>query len=136
MKRAAQTETAMRFVIHYMKSLTLGRALLWCYLIWYLVMAAAYFDPSPQLWLTSAGLSLVIGCALVLSVSAPQARRLDRWQIFRLFCIPFCASSFAALAKARGFVLVFPPNIAQTGLALALCAAFLALVGVARRFGG
>lgn len=80
MNGTEETETAMRFAINYMKSLTLGRALLWCYLIWYLVMAAAYFDPSPRLWLTSAGLSLVIGCAL--------------------------------------------------------CAAFLAIVGVARRFGG
>ena len=58
MNGTEETETAMRFVINYMKSLTVGRALLWCYLIWYLVMAAAYFDPSPQLWLTSAGLSL------------------------------------------------------------------------------
>lgn len=123
----------MRFVIRYMKHLSLGRALLWCYLIWYLVMVAAYFDPSPRLWLTSVGLSLVIGCALILSVSAPQAMRLDRWQIFRLFCIPFCASSFAALAKDRGFVLIFSPDLMESGLALALCAAFMMLAGVTRR---
>jgi hypothetical protein len=123
----------MRFVINYMKHLTLGRALLWCYLIWYLVMAAAYFDPAPRLWLTSAGLSLVIGCALLLSVSAPQAMRLDFWQIFRLFCIPFCATSFAALVKDRGFVLIFSSVSMESGLALALCAVFLALVGLTRR---
>jgi hypothetical protein len=123
----------MRFVIRYMKHLTIGRALLWCYLIWYLVMAAAYFDPSPRLWLTSVGLSLVIGCALILSVSAPQATRLDRWQIFRLFCIPFCASSFAALAKDRGFILIFSSAPMVSGLALALCAVFLALVALTRR---
>ena len=97
-------------------------------------MAAAYFDPSPQLWLTSVGLSLVIGCALILSVSAPQAMRMDRWQIFRLFCIPFCATSFAALVKDRGFILIFSPEPAQTGLALALCAVFLVLLGSTRRF--
>lgn len=96
-------------------------------------MAAAYFDPSPQLWLTSVGLSLVIGCALILSVSAPQAMRLDRWQVFRLFCIPFCASSFAALAKDRGFVLIFSSKLVESGLALALCAVFLVLVGLSRR---
>ncbi|MEX1993188.1 MAG: hypothetical protein WD929_00885 [Steroidobacteraceae bacterium] len=119
-------------LIDYLKGLTLGRALLWCYLIWYLVMAAAYFDPSPRLWLTSVGLSLVIGCALILSVSAPQARRLDRWQVFRLFCIPFCASSFAALAKDRGFILIFSSEVLVSASALALCAVFLALVGLTR----
>lgn len=124
----------MRFVFRYVKGLTLGGALLWCYLIWYLVMAAAYFDPSPRLWLTSAGLSVVIGCALILSVSAPQARRLDRWQIFRLFCIPFCASSFAAMAKDRGFILIFSPEPLATGLALVLCAIFLAITWFLRRF--
>lgn len=124
----------MRFAVNYMKHLTLGRTLLWCYLIWYLVMAAAYFDPSPQLWLTSVGLSLVIGCALILSVSAPQAMRMDRWQIFRLFCIPFCASSFAALAKDRGFMLIFSSDPIVTALALALCAILLVLVGAVRRF--
>lgn len=123
----------MRRVIRYLRQLSLGRALLWCYLIWYLVMAGAYFDPSPRLWLTSVGLSLVIGCALILSVSTPQVMRLDRWQIFRLFCVPFCATSFAALAKDRGFLLIFSSDPMETGLALGLCAIFLALVGLARR---
>lgn len=126
----------MRIVIDYLKQVTLGRALLWCYLIWYLVMAAAYFEPSPRLWLTSAGLSLVIGCALILSVSAPQAMRLDRWQIFRLFCVPFCVSSFSALVKDHGFILIFSPDPADSGLAFALCAAFLVLVGLTRRLAG
>ena len=34
----------------------------------------------------------------------------DRWQIFRLFLMPFCVSSFAALVKDAGFLLVFPPE--------------------------
>jgi hypothetical protein len=124
----------MRDLVAYLYGLTLPRIVLWCYLIWYLVMAGAYFDPSPRLWLTSAGLSLVIGFALVLSVvCAPRAPRLDRWQTFRLFLIPFCVSSFAALVKDRGFVLIFSPQLAETGLALGLCAAFLSLVALARR---
>lgn len=126
----------MRDLIAYLKGLTLPRIVLWCYLIWYLVMAGSYFDPSPRLWLTSAGLSLVIGFALILSVvCAPQAPRLDRWQIFRLFLIPFCVSSFSALVKDRDFVLIFSPRAAETGLALALCAAFLSLVVIVRRLG-
>lgn len=125
----------MRDLVSYLKGLTLPRIVLWCYLIWYLVMAAAYFDPAPRLWLTSAGLSLVIGCALVLSVvCAPGAPRLDRWQTFRLFLIPFCVSSFAALVKDRGFVLIFSPRAAETGLAVALCGAFVLMVAIMRRF--
>ncbi len=128
----SRMQTATRIAISYMKCLTLGRALLWCYLIWYLVMAAAYFDPAPSLWLTSAGLSLIIGCALILSLSGPQAMRLDRWQRFRMFCIPFCVSSFSALVKDRGFILIFSPQPAETGLAIAFCAAFLAIAGLVR----
>ncbi len=124
----------MRIVVHYLKSLTMGRAVLWCYLIWYLVMAAAYFDPSPRLWLTSAGLGLVVGFALVLSVvSTPGARRPGRWQIFRLFFVPFCVSSFSALVKDRGFILIFSPDLTETGIAFALCAGFLALHVLIRR---
>lgn len=53
-----------------------------------MVMAASYFDPAPRLWLTSAGLGLLVGVALILSViCAPHAPRLDRWQTFRLFLI-------------------------------------------------
>ena len=126
----------MRELISYLKGLTLPRIVLWCYLIWYLVMAGSYFDPAPRLWLTSAGLSLVIGFALVLSVvCAPHATRLDRWQTFRLFLIPFCVSSFAALVKDRGFILIFSPRPAETGLAVGLCLLFLSLLVVVRRFG-
>ncbi len=120
--------------IAYLKRLTLPRLVLWCYLIWYLVMAGSYFDPAPRLWLTSAGLSLLVGFALILSVvCAPSAPRLDRWQVFRLFLIPFCVSSFSALVKDHGFVLIFSPRASETGLALALCAAFLLLIAVVRR---
>lgn len=123
----------MRPMVAYLKTLTPGRAVLWCYLIWYVVMAGAYFDPSPQMWLTSAGLGLVIGLALILSiVSTPRAPWPDRWQIFRLFLVPFCVSSFSALVKDRGFILIFSPETGVTGLALALCASFVALVVLIR----
>lgn len=73
----------MRDLLAYLKGLTLPRIVLWRYLN--LVMAATYFDPAPRLWLTSAGLSLLVGVALILSVvCAPHAPRLDRWQTFRL----------------------------------------------------
>lgn len=125
----------MRSLIGYLAKLTLPRVVLWCYLIWYLVMARSYFDPSPRLWLTSAGLSLVIGTALVLSVvCVPHAPRLDRWQTMRLFLIPFCVSSFSALVKDHGFILIFSPRLAESALAFALCAAFVGVVALMRRW--
>ena len=79
----------------YLAQLSLGRAVLWCYLIWYLVMVFFHFDPAPRLWITSLGISAVIGVGLLLSVSAPGAAvTRDRWQIARLFLMPFCVSSF------------------------------------------
>ncbi len=119
--------------ITYLKELSAGRAILWCYLIWYLVMAGFYFDPSPRQWLTAAGLSVIIGLALILSVSMPGARRLSRWQVMRLFLVPFCVSSFAALVKDRGFILIFSPQPAETLLALAICGAFCLTVVLIKR---
>jgi hypothetical protein len=98
-------------------------------------MAGFYFDPSPRQWLTSAGLSLIIGLALILSVATPGSARPDRWQVVRLFLIPFCVSSFAALVKDQGFVLVFSPKPAETLLALALCGAFCLIVVLIKRLG-
>lgn len=67
--------SAMAPLISYLTELTPSRQVLWCYLIWYLVMAALYFDASPRLWLTSAGLGLIIGFALTLGVSAGKGSK-------------------------------------------------------------
>lgn len=117
----------------YLGQLPAGRTVLWCYLIWYLVMAGYHFDPSPRLWLSSLGISAVIGTGLVLSVSGPGAARPDRWALLRLFLMPFCVSSFSALIKDRGFMLIFSPVPAETLTAMGLCLGFCALVVVARR---
>ena len=121
--------------MNYFANLTTGRIVLWCYLIWYLFFAARYFDPSPALWLTSLGLSLIIGIALVISTWKGIAS-IERWQLFRLFLMPFCVSSFAALVKGRGFILVFSPDDRENTLALCSCALFcicVAAVKAARR---
>jgi hypothetical protein len=115
----------------YFVNLTAGRIVLWCYLIWYLYFAARYFDPSPALWLTSLGLSGIIGIALVISTWQGKAA-LDRWQTFRLFLMPFCVSSFAALVKGRGFILVFAPLPRENVFALGCCGLFCALVAAAK----
>jgi hypothetical protein len=118
--------------MRYLARLTNGRLVLWDYLIWYLYFVARYFDPNPALWLTSLGLAGIIGVALFLSTSGKNSR-LDRWQIFRLFLMPFCVSSFAALVKGRGFILVFSPRLEENLFAAGGCAAFCALVFVAKK---
>ena len=119
----------------YFANLSVGRTVLWCYLIWYVVFAARYFDPSRNLWLTSLGISAIIGIALVISTWDANAR-LKGWAVFRLFLMPFCVSSFSALVKGRGFTLIFSPRIYENVIALGLCGAFAALIAalkIARR---
>lgn len=113
--------------MRYFAKISGGKIVLWCYLIWYVFFATRYFDPSRNLWLTSLGLSGIIGIALILSTTGANSR-LDRWQIFRLFLMPFCVSSFAALVKGRGFILVFSPRVQENFVALGCCAAFCAFV--------
>ncbi len=122
-------------MIRYLSGLSTGRLILWCYFIWYLVVLVRYFDSSLQLWLTSLGLSLIIGFALYLSTSAAgkSAVRLDRWQVLRLFLMPFCVSSFAALVKGRGFILVFSPQMEENLAAAGICAFFCGLVMLLKR---
>lgn len=120
----------MNAIARYLAGLTNGRIVLWCYLLWYLVTVAAHFDPSPRLWLTSLGLSGIIGAALWISTSSSSSgtTRLDRWQVLRLFVMPFCVSSFAALVKDQGYVLVFPASIALNALGASILAVFVAVV--------
>jgi hypothetical protein len=113
----------MKSLVRYFTNLTTGRIVLWCYLIWYLVVLFNYFDPGLLIWLTSLGLSAIIGTALYISSTA-QGNKLGRWQIARLYMMPFFVSSFSALVKGKGFLLVFSPRLPEIALALGLCAAF------------
>ena len=125
----------MRMLTGYLVRLTAGRMILWCYAIWYLVNVTHHFDPRPRLWITSAGLSGIIGVALLISTrsSSTGTTTLDGWQIFRLFLMPFCVSSFSALVKDAGYVLIFPPNLRQNLLGFALIGGFVVLVLVLKR---
>jgi hypothetical protein len=124
----------MRYLLRYLRQLDTARLVLWCYALWYSVVLLHYFDPSPTLWLTSVGLSGIIGCALLLSTRAAiGVARLNRWGIFRLFLMPFCVSSFSALVKGRGFLLIFSPRLGENLLALALCGGFVSFVLCLRR---
>jgi hypothetical protein len=123
--------TALR---RYLANLSTGRIILWCYAIWYVVNVSNHFDPKPRLWLTSIGLSAIVGLALLLStVSANNARtKLDPWVVFRLFLMPFCVSSFAALVKEAGYVLIFPPTLRENLIGLGCIAIFLAVVCIVK----
>lgn len=118
----------------YLRNLSIGKTVLWCYVIWYLVTLAYHFDPSPRLWLNSLGLSVVIGIGLVLSVSSQGGvKSIERWQLVRLFLMPFCVSSFAALTKNQGFILVFSSDGSELVTALSCCAGFIGLVYMMKR---
>lgn len=117
--------------MRYLAQLTAGRIVLWCYLLWYLFFAARYFDPSRNLWLTSLGLSAIIGVALVISTWRGRAE-LHPWPTIRLFLMPFCVSSFAALVKGRGFILVFAPRPTENFIALGVCGVFCLFVAAAK----
>ena len=122
-------------LIPYLANLSKGRLILWCYFIWYLVVLVRYFDPSPRLWLTSLGLSLIIGFALFVSTTAAGENKvkLEPWQIIRLFMMPFCVSSFAALVKGKEFVLIFSPDPKEILIAVALCLLLCGTVAVLKR---
>ena len=124
------------WLVRYLSELTLPRQVLWCYLIWWLFVFVRYFDPSPTLWLSSLGISAIIGTGLYLSTAYGGRSRtpLETWQIARLYMMPFCVSSFAALIKGRGFVLVFYPAWGANVSALAACACLVGTAALARRF--
>ncbi len=122
-------------LFRYFAHLTAGRIILWCYAIWYVVNVTLYFDARPRLWITSVGLACIIGTALLISTrsSSKGTTDLDRWQIFRLYLMPFCVSSFAALIKDAGFVLVFPPSRRENLIGAGLMAGFVVLVLALKR---
>jgi hypothetical protein len=132
----APIRPAAAHVVNYFARLSAGRFVLWCYFIWWVVVLVRYFDPSPDLWLTTLGLSVIIGLALLINTTRSGRSRvkLEPWPTFRLFLTPFCVSSFAALVKGRGFVLIFSPNPAEMLAALGICAALAVVVLAARRF--
>lgn len=117
-------------LIRYLQNLSTGRTILWCYFIWWVLSIIHHFDPTPRIWFTSLGLSGIIGAALILSTrpSSGNATKTDPWVLFRLFLMPFCVSSFAALVKDAGYILIFPPSWRENATGIGLITAFLLLV--------
>ncbi len=117
-------------LFRYLQHLPPSRTILWCYFIWWAVSIIGHFDPRPRIWLTSLGLSGIIGAALILSTrpSSGTIAKTDPWVLFRLFLMPFCVSSFAALVKDAGYLLIFPPSLKENAIGITLVAAFLLTV--------
>ena len=118
-------------MISYLSSLTISKTILWCYLIWYLVTVYFYFDPAINLWLTSIGISLIVGVALMLSVEGVASWKKNKWQTFRLFMMPFGVSSFASLIKDQRYFLVFPSDFFRLSISIVACVLFVLLVWLA-----
>lgn len=119
-------------MLYYFATLKLPKLVLWCYLIWYLMTVFFHFDASPKLWLNSLGISAVIGTGLLLSVSRPGFTA-EFWQIARLYIMPFCVSSFSALIKNQGFILIFSPSSRELMLTLLACIGFVTGVALLKR---
>jgi hypothetical protein len=119
--------------LRYLSNLTPGKISLWCYLIWYLVTVVTHFDPSPSIWLSSLGISAVVGVALRLSVAGETSTAASHWQTFRLFLMPFCVSSFSALIKGQNYVLILPSRPQELYISIGFCAAFVLLVLTLKR---
>jgi hypothetical protein len=128
------TGGGMTVLWRHFAELSTGRAVLWCYFIWYLFILVRYFEPNHYIWLTSVGLSLIIGTALLVNttLSGKTRVRLEPWPAFRLFVTPFCVSSFSAIIKTREFILIFPPRWGETLAGLGLIALFCAGVAIAK----
>lgn len=116
-------------MIDYLSKLKPGKTLLWCFLLWYLGVLVLNFDPSIRIWLNSLGISLIVGFALVLSVSSSEPKKgSHHWQTIRLFMMPFCVSSFSTLIKDKGFILIFPSQLSELITLLIPCILFLIAV--------
>ena len=111
----------------YFANIKTPKLILWCYLIWYLAITIQYFDSSRSLWLSSIGISALIGFALNLAtISKDQS--LDRWVVFRLYLFPFCVSSYSALIKGKGFFLLFPTDFKPLLIGIISIMVFLGFV--------
>ncbi|MCE3252594.1 MAG: hypothetical protein K0Q67_1614 [Cellvibrio sp.] len=114
----------MAIIFSYFARLKPGKLILWYYLIWYFVTVCFHFDPDPKIWVNALGISVVIGIALMLSVSNGQSPFVNPWQTFRLFWMPFAVSSFSSLIKGKGYTVIFSPHLNEVLIALAACLLF------------
>ena len=121
-------------MLNYFAMLSASKLVLWCYLIWYMCILVLYFNPSPELWLNSLGLAIMVGYALFLSTGPSTWERMRQhfWESLRLFVCPFLVSSYTSLVKGKGFILLFSPLLSDNFLAAGICLLFLLATGAVK----
>lgn len=120
-------------ILPYFKNIQSQKIVLWCYLIWYFTIMSIYFEASLKLWLSSIGISAIIGIALIMSTSQ-QGTKQDIWIKIRLFLFPFCVSSYSATIKDYNFILLFPTNQLHFLLSVGNCLLFLGTIWCIKKF--
>jgi hypothetical protein len=120
------------FLLRYFAGLDVSRMILWSYVIWWLAMVSYYFRSEVRLWITSLGIGLVVGLALMLCTGPVSRLRFrDRfWESMRLFICPFMVSSFSAVVAGNNFALIFSSQWMENVITLCAIALFLMLVRV------
>ena len=104
------------------------------YWLWSENLALSYRDKGPLIgWTIALSTWLFDDTAFAIRFFAVALGTGIGWQIFRLFLMPFCVSSFAALVKDAGYVLIFPPTLRENLLGGALIAGFVALTLLLKR---
>ncbi len=83
------------WLVRYFANLPGSRLILWSYVIWWLVIGAYYFTPDPHIWVTSLGIGLIVGFALMLCTGPITLDRFRTrfWESLRLFICPFMLSN-------------------------------------------
>lgn len=122
-------------LLSYLAHLSIGRAILWCYVIWYFSVLYFHFVPSISLWLNSLGLSLIVGSALILATGPFNIHRFRTqfWGVFRLILCPFFVSSFSALTLKSNFYLLLSPRLNENLFAVTACVIFLSSVFICKQ---
>lgn len=123
-------------LVRHFARLPVGLVILWCFLIWYLVMIVLHFEASPRLWLNGLGMSMIIGTVLGLSFPQDGSATREFWRVFRLYAIPFCVSSFSALVRDDGFYAIVSPVARDNLVGIAGCLLFLGWIALARVLDG
>lgn len=119
-------------LVRHFARLPAGLVLLWCFLIWYLVMVVLHFEASFRLWLNALGMSMIVGTALMLSVRHDGTAAREFWRVFRLYAIPFCVSSFSALTRDDGFYAIFSPVLRDNMVGTGGCLLFVGWITLSR----
>ena len=122
-------------LLRYLGQMPASRMILWSFVIWWAVMVHYHFRADLRLWLTSLGIGIIVGYALMLSTGPVSRDRFETrfWESVRLFICPLLVSSFSALVAGQGFLLVFSPRGMENAVALFSIGVFLLLVQLSKR---